>query len=113
MAPQAFEKARFRLDFEARTLRREDCRRAAVNRPNELPCYTPQRSEAFGRTLEREQPTPHIFALTTRTGHGSAKPLALPRVRIRLDAAQLVKNDDQDAPPAEKRDERLTAPLLR
>jgi hypothetical protein len=28
-------------------------------------------------------------------------------------AAQLVENDDQNAPPTEKRDERLTAPLLR
>ena len=32
---------------------------------------------------------------------------------IRLDVASLVENDDQNAPPAEKRDERLTAPLLR
>jgi hypothetical protein len=35
------------------------------------------------------------------------------RGRIKLDVAQLVENDDQNAPPAEKRDERLTAPLLR
>ena len=34
-------------------------------------------------------------------------------LRIGLDAARLVKNDDQNAPPAEMRDERLTAPLLR
>jgi hypothetical protein len=39
---------------------------------------------------------------------GAAAPL-----RIRLDAAPLVENDDQNAPSAEKRDERLTAPLLR
>ncbi len=32
---------------------------------------------------------------------------------FRFNAAHLVKNDDQNAPPAEKRDERLTAPLLR
>jgi len=35
------------------------------------------------------------------------------RSRIKLDAAPFVENDDQNAPPAEKRDERLTAPLLR
>jgi hypothetical protein len=34
-------------------------------------------------------------------------------LRIRLNAAQLVKDIDRNAPPAEKRDERLTAPLLR
>jgi hypothetical protein len=34
-------------------------------------------------------------------------------LRIRLDAALLAENDDRNAPPAEKRDERLTAPLLR
>jgi hypothetical protein len=34
-------------------------------------------------------------------------------LRIRLDAALLVENEDRNAPPAEKRDERLTAPLLR
>jgi hypothetical protein len=34
-------------------------------------------------------------------------------LRIKIDAAVLVKNDDHNAPPAEKRDERLTAPLLR
>jgi hypothetical protein len=34
-------------------------------------------------------------------------------LRIRFNAALLVENDDQNAPPAEKRDERLTAPLLR
>jgi len=28
-------------------------------------------------------------------------------------AAQIVENDDQNAPPAEKRDARLTAPLIR
>jgi hypothetical protein len=38
--------------------------------------------------------------------------LAAP-LRIRFNAALLVENDDQNAPPAEKRDERLTAPLLR
>jgi hypothetical protein len=32
---------------------------------------------------------------------------------MKLDAAPFVENDDQNAPPAEKRDERLTAPLLR
>jgi hypothetical protein len=37
--------------------------------------------------------------------------LALSCVRIRLDAAQLVKNDDHNAPSAEKRDERLTGVL--
>jgi hypothetical protein len=34
-------------------------------------------------------------------------------LRIRLDVARRVENDDQNTPPAEKRDERLTAPLLR
>jgi hypothetical protein len=61
------------------------------------------------------QIVPHIFALTTRAGHGfpkSHRRFAAP-LRIRLDAAPLVENDDQNAPPAEKRDERLTAPLLR
>jgi len=38
---------------------------------------------------------------------------SLRRGWIQLDAAQLVENDDQNAPPAERRDERLTAPLLR
>jgi hypothetical protein len=33
--------------------------------------------------------------------------------RIRLHVAQLAENDNQNALPAEKRDERLTAPLLR
>ena len=56
-----------------------------------------------------------IFALTTRAGHGfpkSHRRFAAP-LQIRLDAAPLVENDDQNAPPAERRDERLTAPLLR
>jgi len=35
------------------------------------------------------------------------------RGRIEPDAALLVKNDDHNAPPAERRGERLTAPLLR
>jgi hypothetical protein len=34
-------------------------------------------------------------------------------LRIRFDAAPLVENDSQNPPPAEKRDERLIAPLLR
>jgi hypothetical protein len=34
-------------------------------------------------------------------------------LRIKLDAALLDENIDRNAPPAEKRDERLTAPLLR
>ena len=35
------------------------------------------------------------------------------RGRIKLDAAPFVENDDQNMAPAEKWDERLTAPLLR
>jgi hypothetical protein len=35
------------------------------------------------------------------------------RGRIEPDAALLVKNDDHNAPPAERRGERLTTPLLR
>jgi hypothetical protein len=34
-------------------------------------------------------------------------------LRIRFDVAPRVKSIDRNAPPAEKRDERLTAPLLR
>ena len=57
----------------------------------------------------------HIFALTTRAGHGSPnsrRRFSAPRPD-QAHAAQLVENDGQNAPPAEKRDERLTAPLLR
>jgi hypothetical protein len=39
--------------------------------------------------------------------------LALCAERIRFDAAPPVENDSQNALPAEKRDERLIAPLLR
>ena len=58
--------------------------------------------------------SPHIVRIDNPHGSWFCKAFgALRAVRIRLNAAQLVENDDQNAPPAEKRDERLTAPLLR
>jgi hypothetical protein len=38
-------------------------------------------------------------ALTTRTGHGSAKPLALSRVRIRLMPRSWLKTTTKTRPP--------------
>jgi hypothetical protein len=68
----------------------------------------------FNGSRNTRRPVP-ISSLTTRAGHGfpkSHRRFTAP-LRIRLDVASLVENDDQNAPPAEQRDERLTAPLLR
>jgi hypothetical protein len=79
------------------------------------PCASGAFPRAGARKVRTRATKTHIFALTTGAGHGSPnsrRRFSAPR-RIKLDAAQFVENDDQNAPPAEKRDERLTAPLLR
>jgi hypothetical protein len=64
--------------------------------------------------VTRVGPSPYLRIDNLRGSWFSKIPPALlRRGRMKLDAAPFVENDDQNAPPAEKRDERLTAPLLR
>jgi hypothetical protein len=56
------------------------------------------------RNLNSERGSrPHIFALTTRTRHGSAKPSALSRARIRLMPRSWLKTTTKTRRPLKSR----------